>query len=116
MATVVSKTFTSRTTLAWQPFDEVDGFPNKGTKLAVDFTDPKATILFVHIDANGSIAMHSQPERTVCYVVEGEGSIAIEGQTNLPYARGDVITFESNVPHGWQNSRAATRILVAVLP
>jgi hypothetical protein len=56
MATVVSKTLASRTTLAWQPFDQVDGFSNKGTKLAVDFSDPKVTLLFVHIEANRSIA------------------------------------------------------------
>jgi quercetin dioxygenase-like cupin family protein len=105
MATVVSKTLASRTTLAWQPFDQVDGFSNKGTKLAVDFSDPKVTLLFVHIEADRSIATHSQPERTACFVVEGEGSIAVEGHMNVLYASGDVITFESNAPHGRQMAR-----------
>jgi hypothetical protein len=45
-----------------------------------------------------------------------EGSIAVEGHMNVLYASGDVITFESNAPHGRQNGETAARILVAVLP
>jgi quercetin dioxygenase-like cupin family protein len=116
MAIVISKTSVTRTERSWQRFDEVNGAPNKGVRLAVDLANEKATFLFVDIDAQGSIAMHSQPERAVCFIVEGDGWIIVEGQSDLPYAKGDVIMFDPDVLHGWRGNDAPTRILVGVLP
>jgi quercetin dioxygenase-like cupin family protein len=115
MTIVVSKDSVTRTERSWQPFDEVSGASNKGVRLAVDLVCGKATFLFVDIDAQGSIALHSQPERTVCFIVEGDGWVVVEGQPDLYYANGDIITFDPDVRHGWRGNSAPTRILVGVL-
>ena len=75
MAVFVTNQGASRTDPAWQDLDEINGAANKGVRLAADITDEKAQVLFVDIEADGFIAMHSQPERSVCYVVEGKGTI-----------------------------------------
>jgi quercetin dioxygenase-like cupin family protein len=116
MAIVVSKTSVTRTERSWQPFDEVNGASNKGVRLAVDLVNENATFLFVDIDPQGSIAMHSQPERAVCFIVEGDGWIIVEGQSDVAYAKGDMIMFDPDVLHGWRGNDAPTRILVGVLP
>ena len=116
MAIVVSRQSVVRTERSWQAFDAVNGAPNNGVRLAVDFANEKATFLFVDLDAQGSIAMHSQPERSVCFIVEGEGWISVEGQSDFAYAKGDLITFDSAVLHGWRGADAQTRILVGLLP
>lgn len=116
MAIVVSTDSVMRTERAWQAFDAVNGAPNKGVRLAVDLTGEKATFLFVDLDAQGSIAMHSQPERSVCFVVEGDGWIIVEGQSDFAYAKGDLIAFDPDVLHGWRGAGAQTRILVGLLP
>jgi quercetin dioxygenase-like cupin family protein len=115
MAIVFSRDSVMRTERSWQLFDEVNGAPNKGARLAVDLANEKATFLFVDIDAQGSIAMHSQPERSVCFIVEGDGWIVVEGQSNFAYAKGDMIMFDPDVLHGWRGNNAKTRILVGLL-
>jgi quercetin dioxygenase-like cupin family protein len=116
MAVFVTNQGASRTDPAWQDLDEINGAANKGVRLAADITDEKAQVLFVDIEADGFIAMHSQPERSVCYVVEGKGTILVEGQPDLAYASGDTITFAPDVSHGWRNKGTRTRLLVVVLP
>jgi quercetin dioxygenase-like cupin family protein len=116
MAIVVSRDSVTRSERSWQAFEEIDGAANKGVRLAVDLASEKATFLFVDIDAQGSIAMHSQPERSVCFIVEGEGWIAVAGQPDFAYAKGDMITFDPDVRHGWRADKAQTRILVGLLP
>jgi quercetin dioxygenase-like cupin family protein len=59
--------------------------------------------------------MHSQPERSVCFIVEGDGWIVVEGQSDFAYAKGDMITFDPDVLHGWRGKNAQTRILVGLL-
>jgi hypothetical protein len=59
--------------------------------------------------------MHSQPERSVCFIVEGDGWIVVEGQSDFAYAKGDMITFDPDVLHGWRGNNAQTRILVGLL-
>jgi quercetin dioxygenase-like cupin family protein len=115
MAVFVTNQGLSRTDPAWQDLDEINGAANKGVRLAADITDEKAQVLFVDIEANGFIAMHSQPERSVCYIVEGEGAILVEGQPDINYASGDTITFAPDVSHGWRNKSTRTRLLVMVL-
>jgi quercetin dioxygenase-like cupin family protein len=116
MAIVVSRDCVMRTERSWRPFDAVNGAPNRGVRLAIDFANEKTTFLFVDIDAQGSIAMHSQPERSVCFIVEGEGWIIVEGQSDFAYAKGDLITFDPDVLHGWRGADALTRILVGLSP
>jgi quercetin dioxygenase-like cupin family protein len=115
MAVFVTSKDASRTDPAWQDLDEINGAANKGVRLAADITDEKAQVLFVDIEPDGFIAMHSQPERSVCYIAEGEGTILIEGQPDITYASGDTITFAPNVSHGWRNKSTRTRLLVVVL-
>ena len=116
MAVFVTNQGASRTDPAWQDLDEINGAANKGVRLAADITDEKAQVVFVDIEADGFIAMHSQPERSVCYVVEGKGTILLEGQPDPAYASGDTITFAPDVSHGWRNKGTRTRLLVVVLP
>ncbi len=115
MAIVVSRDSIKRTEGSWQPFDEVNGAPNKGVRLAVGLATENSRFLFVDIDPQGSIALHSQPERAVCFVVEGDGWIVVEGQSDFAYAKGDMIVFDPDVIHGWRGNDARTRILVGVL-
>src|SRR5260370_18598683 len=97
MAVVVWRDSVMRTERSWETFDEVNGAPNKGVRLAVDLANEKATFLFVDIDAQGSIAIHSQPERSVCFIVEGDGWIVVEGQSDFAYAKGDIVVFDPDV-------------------
>ena len=115
MAVFVTNQGASRTDPAWQDLDQIGGAANKGVRLAADITNEKAQVLFVDIEADGSIAMHSQPERSVCYIVEGKGTILVKGQPDIAYASGDTITFAPDVLHGWRNASARTRLLVVVL-
>jgi quercetin dioxygenase-like cupin family protein len=116
MAVFVTDKGTSRTDPVWQDLAEIGGAPNKGMRLAVDIANEKAQVLFVDIEADGFIAMHSQPERSVCYIVEGKGMIRLEGQPDIPYASGDTITFAPDVLHGWHNDSKRTRLFVVVIP
>jgi quercetin dioxygenase-like cupin family protein len=116
MAVFVTSKGTSRADPGWQDLDQIEGAANKGVRLAADITNEKATVLFVDIEANGFIAMHSQPERSVCYIVQGAGTILVEGQPDIAYAIGDTITFAPDVRHGWHNKGTQTRLLVVVLP
>src|SRR5712671_7051948 len=91
MAVFITNKGASRTDPAWQDLDEINGAANKGVQLAADITTEKAQVLFVDIESDGFIAMHSQPERSVCYIVEGKGTILVEGQRDihaLPAGRG----------------------------
>jgi quercetin dioxygenase-like cupin family protein len=115
MAVFVTNKGTSRTDAAWQDLNEINGAANKGVRLAADIAIEKAQVLFVDIEANGFIAMHSQPERSVCYIVEGRGTILVDGQPDITYASGDTITFAPDVSHGWRNENMRTRLLVVVL-
>jgi len=116
MAVFVTDKGTSRTDPVWQDLAEIGGAPNKGMRLAVDIANEKAQVLFVDIEADGFIAMHSQPERSVCYIVEGKGTIRLEGQPDIPYASGDTITFAPDVLHGWHNDSKRTCLFVVVIP
>jgi quercetin dioxygenase-like cupin family protein len=105
----------STTTAEWAPLEAGDE-PSRGARLAVTSTDGGVTFLLVDLEANGFIAMHSNPEVSVCYVAEGEGTVLAEGGDDVPFGEGDTIRFGADVRHAWRGGSSRTLLAVTLYP
>lgn len=86
--------------------------PNAGFSYATALTHESSGIQIGRgrIAAGGMSAAHASPNRYILYVVAGSGTLVlfdkhdVQTGTTIAYKPEDVIVFEPNVVHAWQNA------------
>jgi quercetin dioxygenase-like cupin family protein len=90
-------------------FDE--NRPNKGFSYTTAFELPGTGLQAArwHVDANGTIAIHDGKQQYILYVISGTGKMTLHDSLNgkvvaeTSYKPDDIIVFQTNPPHAWQN-------------
>jgi quercetin dioxygenase-like cupin family protein len=93
------------------------GAPNDGVQLAQVTADGDHAFLLVRIAAGGRIGMHHDPVGSFCHVLQGSGTLHVDGEPDARFATGDVVAFARDVHHGWSADPEADVVLaVTVFP
>jgi mannose-6-phosphate isomerase-like protein (cupin superfamily) len=95
---------------ARNPVPVTNGGPNEGFSSAMMFTTPGTgvTVYTGHIEPRGKIAPHEGGTVYILYVVRGTGKLInvdpADAQTSeIAYKPDDVIVFQPNTHHKWEN-------------
>ncbi len=68
------------------------------------------------IEPGGTIPTHAGPPRYICYILQGEGKLTLNGGTPLDYQPSDCIIFMPETLHGWENGDDVTAVLCVEIP
>jgi quercetin dioxygenase-like cupin family protein len=90
--------------------------PSRGARVALLGGEADVMVLLVELEPGGLIALHSTPAASICHVIDGGGTIFVEGGDDFEFARGDTIEFEGDLAHGWNGGRERTLIVVTTFP
>ena len=63
------------------------------------------------IDAGALIARHTHPGIGSTYIIEGGGTLIVDGQANREVKPGDGLQIPAGHPHGVQNGPKTTKIV-----
>ena len=64
----------------------------------------------VEIASGAQVARHTHPGIESAYVLEGTGTLSVQGKPDMTFAAGDGFVIEPETPHAVQNGSGTTRV------
>jgi quercetin dioxygenase-like cupin family protein len=75
-----------------------------------------ATVMVLaEIDAGATVARHTHPGIESAYVMEGGGTLSVDGQPELPTKSGSVFQVPADTPHVFKNGDQKTRLQLTLV-
>ena len=82
----------------------------------INLEQPVVSCLMVTCEAGGTVATHTGPSTSICYIMQGTGKLTLQGGTPLDYKPNDCFILGPNTLHGWENGDEVTAMLVVSVP
>jgi len=82
----------------------------------INLEQPAVSCLMVTCEPGKTIATHTGPTTSVCYILQGTGVLTLKGGEPLDYKPHDCIILGPGTLHGWENDDEVTAMLVVSIP
>jgi len=82
----------------------------------INLEAPIVSCMIVTCEPGGTIATHTGPQTSICYILQGTGKLTLEGGEPLDYKPNYCIILGPDTLHGWENDNEVTAMLVVSVP